>query len=129
MKALAGSSWAFLTKTLVIQDIRGHRTFHPKLHSPIWFSQVSSFHLDKLEVIQNKDCNRLPPKRRGVPPHSRGWSLSPEGATGTMLKTVLIYASALQPTQLTHRPLSTQGNTPLAPCIVPQNPEKPASQR
>ena len=54
MKALAGSSWGFTTETLVatnkaiVLPILNHA-------APIWFTQISSSHLDKLEVIQNKN--------------------------------------------------------------------------
>ena len=53
MKALAGLSWGFTTETLVAtyKSIVG---FIMKYASPIWFTQVSSTHIDKLEVIQNK---------------------------------------------------------------------------
>ena len=53
MKALAGSSWGFATETLVATY---KAIVHPILNyaAPIWFTQVSSTHLDKLEVIQNK---------------------------------------------------------------------------
>ena len=53
MKALAGSSWGFTTETLVATY---KAIVHPILHytSPIWFTQVSSTHVDKFEVIQNK---------------------------------------------------------------------------
>ena len=53
MKALAGSSWGFTTETLVATY---KAIVHPMLNyaAPIWFTQISSTHLDKLEVIQNK---------------------------------------------------------------------------
>ena len=53
MKALAGSSWVFTTETLVAIY---KAILRPILNyaDPIWFTQVSSSHLDKLEVIQNK---------------------------------------------------------------------------
>ena len=53
MKALAGSSWGFTTENLVamckaiVRPIMNYATH-------IWFTQVSSSHMDKLEVIQNK---------------------------------------------------------------------------
>ena len=53
MEALAGSSWGFKTETLVaaykaiVRPIMNYAT-------RIWFTQVSSTNLDKLEVIQNK---------------------------------------------------------------------------
>ena len=53
MKALAGSSWCFTTLTLVATY---KAIVCPIINyaAPIWFTQVSSSHLDKLEVIQNK---------------------------------------------------------------------------
>ena len=53
MKALAGSSWGFTTETLVAKY---KAIVRPILNyaAPMWFTQVSSSHLDKLEVIQNK---------------------------------------------------------------------------
>ena len=53
MKALAGSSWGFTTKTLlatykaIVRPILNYAAH-------IWFTQISSTYLDKLEVIQNK---------------------------------------------------------------------------
>ena len=53
MKALAGSNWALTTETL---EATYKAIVRPILNyaAPIWFTQVSSTHLDKLEVIQNK---------------------------------------------------------------------------
>ena len=53
MKATAGSNWGFTTETLVATY---KAIVRPILNyaAPIWFTQVSSSHLDKLEVIQNK---------------------------------------------------------------------------
>ena len=52
MKALAWLSWGFTTETLVTYKA----IVRPILNyaSSNWFTQVSSTHLDKLEVIQNK---------------------------------------------------------------------------
>ena len=53
MKDLAGANWGFMTKTLVatykaiVRPILNYAAL-------IWFTQVSSSHLGKLEVIQNK---------------------------------------------------------------------------
>ena len=49
----AGLSWGFTTKTLVATY---RAILRPILNyaTPIWFTQVSSTHLGKLEVIQNK---------------------------------------------------------------------------
>ena len=53
MKALAGSNWSFTTETLVV--------IYKAIVCPIinytatiWFTQVSSTHMDKLEMIQSK---------------------------------------------------------------------------
>ena len=53
MKAVAGSSCSFTTETLVSTC---KAIVRPILNyaAPIWFTQVSSSHLDKFEVIQNK---------------------------------------------------------------------------
>ena len=53
MKALAGSTWGFTTKTLVVTNKAIVRLIL-NYTTPIWFTQVSSTHLDKLEVTQNK---------------------------------------------------------------------------
>ena len=53
MKALAGLSWGFTTETLVATYKAIVRTIL-NYTAPIWFTQVSSSHLVKLEVIQNK---------------------------------------------------------------------------
>ena len=62
MKASAETSWDFSTETLVEK----HKAIMcPKIlnyATPIWFIQVYSSHLDKLEVIQNKDLR--PEKRK-----------------------------------------------------------------
>ena len=53
MKTLAGSNWGFTIETLVATCkaiVRPILNYAPS----IWFTQVSSSHLDKLEVIQNK---------------------------------------------------------------------------
>ena len=53
MKSLFGPSWVFTTETLVATYKAIVLPFL-KYAAQIWFSQVSSTHLDKLEVIQNK---------------------------------------------------------------------------
>ena len=53
MKVLAGSSLGFMTETLVASSKVIVRPIF-NYAAPIWFTQVSSSHLDKLEVIQNK---------------------------------------------------------------------------
>ena len=53
IKALAGSTWGFTTETLVAT----YKAFvSPILNyaANIWFTQLFSSHLDKLEMIQNK---------------------------------------------------------------------------
>ena len=53
MKATAGSNWGFTTETLVATY---KAIVRPILNypAPIWFTQLPSSHLYKLEVIQNK---------------------------------------------------------------------------
>ena len=53
MKALSVSSWGYTSETLVATY---KAIVRPILNyaAPIWFTQISSSHLDKLEVIQNK---------------------------------------------------------------------------
>ena len=53
MKALAGLNWGFKTETL---ETTYNAIVHPILNYAArnWFTQVSSLHLGKPEVIQNK---------------------------------------------------------------------------
>ena len=53
MKALAESSLIFSTETLVAM-YKAIKLPILNYATPIWFNQVSSTHLNKLEVIQNK---------------------------------------------------------------------------
>ena len=66
MKALIGWSWGFTTKTLVATC---KAIVRPILNyaAPIRFTQVSSSHLDKLEVIQNKSLNKVLRQRPPTP--------------------------------------------------------------
>ena len=63
MKALAGLSWSFTTETLVALYKAIVRPIL-KYAVPIWFTQVSSSHLDKQDS-ENRD--RMPPNGLGVP--------------------------------------------------------------
>ena len=102
MKALAGSSWGFTTETLVATHKANVR---PILNyaGPIWFTHVSSSHLDKLEVIQNKTLRVA----TGCPQKAAASCLKAE--TGVLpLRAHLelcwqqFYASALQPLHPSH---------------------------
>ena len=53
MKATAGSNWGFTTETLVA-TYKAIVRLILNYAAPIWFTQVPSSHLDKIEVIQNK---------------------------------------------------------------------------
>ena len=90
MKTLAGSSWGFTTETLVATY---KAIVRPILNyaEPNWFTQVSSSHLDKLEVIHNKalrvatGCHQ-----KAAASHLRAETgPPPEGALRTLLPSVL----------------------------------------
>ena len=102
MKALAGSSWDFTTEMLVATY---KAIVRPILNyaAPIWFTQISSTHLDKLEVIQNKAL------RISTGCHQKAASSHLRAETGALpLRADLelccqqFYASALQPLLPSH---------------------------
>ena len=92
MKALVGSSWGFSTETLVTTY---KAIVRPILNyaAPIWFTQVSSTHLDRQAWGDPKqgpeDRDRIPSKGRGVPPQDGDWGPPSEGALRTVLTAVL----------------------------------------
>ena len=86
IKALAGSSWDFTTEALVATY---KAIVRPILNyaASIWFTQVSSTHLDKLEVHDPKqgpeNRDRIPPKGSGVPSQGGDWGAPSEGTLRT----------------------------------------------
>ena len=100
MKALAGSNWGLTTETLVATY---KAIVHPISADPIWFTQVSSSHLGKLEVIQNKAL------RIATGCHQKAAASHFRAETGILLLKVHLelcsqqfFASALQPLHPSH---------------------------
>ena len=102
MKALAGFSWGFTTETLVatykaiVRPILNYST-------SILYTQLSSPHLDKLEVIQNKA------QRIATGCHQKAAASHLRAETGVLLLRAHLelccqqfYASALQHIHLSH---------------------------
>ena len=84
MEALAESNWCFTIETLVAT----YRVIvHPILNyaAPIWFTQESSSHLDKLEVIHLMTVSGCHQKAAVFHAQSRDWGSPSEGALRTVL--------------------------------------------
>ena len=89
MKALAGSYWGFITETLVaiykaiVRLILNYTV-------PTCFTQESSTHMDKLEVIPNKGLRiAVAIKRPRCPTSEPRLVFSPEGALTAVLSAIL----------------------------------------
>ena len=100
IKALAGSNWGFTTKTLVATYKASVRLIL-NYASPIWFTQVSSSRLGKLEVIQSKAL------RIATGCHQQSSHLRAENGVLPLrahleLCSQQFYASALQPFHPSH---------------------------
>ena len=114
--------------------IQGHRAPHLQLRRPIWFTHISSTHLDKLEVIQNKAL------RIATGCHQKAGASHLRVETGVLpLRANLelcihqFYASALQPLHPSHLivaslPLSRSPPPQDYPRgLIPPHPQRPAS--
>ena len=84
MKALAGSNWGFTAESFVAT----YKDTILNSAAPIWFTQVSSSHLGKLEVIQSKAL-RIATGCHQKAAQTRGWGSPLEGAFRTVLSAVL----------------------------------------
>ena len=122
MKAIAGSSCGFMTESLMATY---KVIVHPIINyaAPVWFTQVSSYHLDKLEVIQNRAL------RITTCCHQKASHIRAETGVLPRLHTMnCAHNSSMKELSTSPPPpfvpSSPQGNTP-GP--VPLNPQRPAS--
>ena len=120
MKALAWSSWGFTTETLVAPY---KAIVCPILNyaAPIWFTQVSSTHLNKHEVIQNEAL------RIATGCHQKAAASHLRAETGVLPLRVHLelcsqefYATALQPLHPSHSIVTSPPDyTPSGPSQTP----------